>query len=404
MEQRHFFTAARIAASALACSCALAGVALVTPHGIAQAATTAVRTSAVSASPIPNPRLASSFAEQTVDAVPTPDGNGFWMVDTDGGVSTEGDAVSYGDISGLYTLDDPAAQLNAPIVGMAATRGGGGYWIVGADGGVFSFGDAQFYGSTGDPHLNAPIVQIVSTPDSRGYWLVASDGGVFSFGDASFYGSTGNLHLNATIVGMASAPNGDGYWLVGSDGGVFSFGDAPFYGSTGGLKLDAPIVNITATNDGAGYWMVGDDGGVFTFGDAHFAGSAANYSLYGAVSLVPTGDDGGYWIVGDETFLPLGDATLFPPPGQAPSNGFGDAKAEVLAADNADAADQPGFWIQAALDLEYGEIHDGGDTSGYSAAASALVDLSSLPDTDVSPAQIHEGAADAAIIDSFFGF
>ncbi|MHB8287723.1 MAG: hypothetical protein ACYDEY_00500 [Acidimicrobiales bacterium] len=30
---------------------------------------------------------------------------------------------------------------------MAATSDGKGYWLVGSDGGIFSFGDAKFYGS-----------------------------------------------------------------------------------------------------------------------------------------------------------------------------------------------------------------------------------------------------------------
>ena len=110
-------------------------------------------------------------------------------------------------------------MLNKPIVGMAATPDGGGYWLVASDGGIFSFGDARFYGSTGNLVLNKPIVGMAATPDGGGYWLVASDGGVFTFGDARFYGSTGNLVLNKPIVGMAPTPDGGGYWLVASDGG-----------------------------------------------------------------------------------------------------------------------------------------------------------------------------------------
>ena len=33
-----------------------------------------------------------------------------------------------------------------------------GYWILGSDGGIFTYGDATFYGSTGGTHLNTPIV------------------------------------------------------------------------------------------------------------------------------------------------------------------------------------------------------------------------------------------------------
>lgn len=44
--------------------------------------------------------------------------------------------------------DDPnRVNVNAPIVGIAATPTGKGYWLVGADGGVFPFGDAVLYGT-----------------------------------------------------------------------------------------------------------------------------------------------------------------------------------------------------------------------------------------------------------------
>ena len=97
-------------------------------------------------------------------------------------------------------------HLNKPIVGMAATPDGGGYWLVASDGGVFTYGNASFQGSTGGLHLNKPIVGMAATPDGGGYWLVASDGGVFTYGNASFQGSTGGLHLNAPIVALANDP------------------------------------------------------------------------------------------------------------------------------------------------------------------------------------------------------
>ena len=156
---------------------------------------------------------------------------------------------------------------------MAATPDGQGYWLVASDGGVFSYGDASFYGSTGAIHLNQPIVGMTATPDGKGYWLVASDGGIFTFGDAKFYGSTGAIHLNQPVVGMSATPDGKGYWLVASDGGIFTFGDAAFYGSTGAIHLNKPIVGMAPTPDGLGYWLVASDGGIFTYGDAAFIGT-----------------------------------------------------------------------------------------------------------------------------------
>ena len=92
-----------------------------------------------------------------------------------------------------------------PVVPVG-TPDGAGYWLVASDGGVFSFGDAAFHGSTGAITLNKPIVGLAPTPDGAGYWLVASDGGVFSFGDAAFHGSTGAISLNKPIVGLAPTP------------------------------------------------------------------------------------------------------------------------------------------------------------------------------------------------------
>ncbi len=120
--------------------------------------------------------------------------------------------------------------LNKPVVGMAATPDDHGYWLVASDGGIFSYGDATFYGSTGALVLNKPVVGMAATPDEHGYWFVASDGGLFAFGDATFYGSTGNLQLDRPVVAMqASGPGG--YWLAGGDGAVFAYGDAPYEGS-----------------------------------------------------------------------------------------------------------------------------------------------------------------------------
>ena len=132
------------------------------------------------------------------------------------------------------------------VVGMAATPDGGGYWLAASDGGVFSYGDAGFYGSAGGMPLNKPVVGMAATPDGGGYWLAASDGGVFSYGDAGFHGSAGGMPLNKPVVGMAETPESGGYWLDASDGGVFSYGDAGFYGSTGSLHLNQPVVGMAA--------------------------------------------------------------------------------------------------------------------------------------------------------------
>ena len=206
-----------------------------------------------------------------VGMAPTPDGGGYWMVGSDGGVYASGDAGFYGSTGSLH--------LNKPVVGMASTPDGKGYWFVASDGGIFAYGDAQFYGSTGSIHLNKPIVGMAATPDGHGYWLVASDGGIFAYGDAQFYGSTGSIHLNQPVVGMAPTPNGGGYWFVASDGGIFAYGNAQFYGSTGSIHLNEPIVGMTPTPNGGGYWFVASDGGIFNYGNAGFDGSLGGLGI-----------------------------------------------------------------------------------------------------------------------------
>jgi ribosomal protein L24E len=235
----------------------------------------------------------------------SPADTGYWLVASDGGVFSEGQAHFYGSTGNI--------KLNQPIIGSAPTADGRGYWLVASDGGVFAFGDAQFYGSTGAKKLNRPIVAMAATPDGGGYWLVASDGGVFTFGDAKFYGSTGSTKLNEPIVGIASTPDGRGYWLVASDGGVFAFGDAKYYGSTGAIKLNQPVIGLEPTADGAGYWLVASDGGVFTFGDAQFFGSTGLTKLNKPiVNLAPTADNAGYWLVAsDGGIFSFGDAQFF---------------------------------------------------------------------------------------------
>ena len=219
----------------------------------------------------------------------TPSGNGYWLVASDGGIFSFGDARFYGSTG--------AIALNRPIVAMAATRSGNGYWLVASDGGIFSFGDARFYGSTGAMSLTSPVTGMAATRSGNGYWLVASDGGIFSFGDARFYGSTGAMSLTSPVTGMAATRSGNGYWLVASDGGIFSFGNARFYGSTGAIALDRPIVAMATTPDGNGYWLIASDGGIFAFGGARFYGSAAGQPAIGTITSMAASPSGGYWMV-----------------------------------------------------------------------------------------------------------
>ena len=152
----------------------------------------------------------------------------------------------------------PAIALNGPILDSIPTPSGQGYYMVGSDGGIFAFGDARFVGSMGGQPLNAPVQSLVPDPDGSGYWLVASDGGVFAF-DAPFRGSMGGVKLNAPVTGMV--PFGNGYLMVATDGGAFNFSDQPFSGSLAGTGADpadrrrrhqAPLTPAASGSPGSG--------------------------------------------------------------------------------------------------------------------------------------------------------
>ena len=115
-------------------------------------------------------------------------------------------------------------QVNQPVVGIAATPDGKGYWLAASDGGVFTYGDAGFYGSAVGENQFA-YTGMAAASGGRGYWLVSATGQVAAFGDAQNFGSApNNLELGSYVDGIAASPDSGGYWLVGTDGGVFAFG------------------------------------------------------------------------------------------------------------------------------------------------------------------------------------
>ena len=189
---------------------------------------------------------------------------------------------------------NPGRMLNAAFTNIAATPSGRGYWVVASDGGVFSYGDARFYGSMGAVRLRLPVVDMAPTATGRGYWLVALDGGVFAFGDARFHDSLGGRRLAAPIIAIASTPTGKGYWMVGADGGVFSFGDARYRGSAATTSRRSPVIAMAPTASGRGYYLLAADGRVFAYGDARYRGGAVD-PLHPA-SGIAVANNGGYWV------------------------------------------------------------------------------------------------------------
>lgn len=219
---------------------------------------------------------------------PDPQGDGYWLEGSDGGIFTYGNNQFYGSLGGEFALSTPA-------VGLARTASGRGYWLAVSTGNVFAFGDAD--GSIWGPFTPAgSIIAIERAGSNEGYWLVSDIGAVYAFGNAAFHGG----QPGPTIVAAASTPSGGGYWLVAGDGSVYAYGNAVYYGGANGFTLNQPITAIAATASGNGYYLAGKDGGVFAFGDAVFAGSAVDITLNDPISDIAVSPTGGYWLVGED--------------------------------------------------------------------------------------------------------
>ena len=105
----------------------------------------------------------------------SPQGGG-WETSEGGSVTSFGGAISYGSLT---------RQPNMPIVGMAATPDGRGYWLVASDGGIFTAGDAGFYGSGASKGIGDRIIGMAPSADGLGYFLISQDGMSYPFGDTS---------------------------------------------------------------------------------------------------------------------------------------------------------------------------------------------------------------------------
>ena len=282
----------RVLAAALAVSAAVTGLGIAVAPAASALASTGVQAYGAAAS-FGAPGLIN---DPLISMASTPDGDGYWLLASDGGVFCFGSAQFYGSMGGQ--------RLNEPIVDITPTPDGGGYWLAASDGGVFSFGDAQFYGSMGGIPLNAPVVAIVSTADGHGYWLVAADGGVFSFGDALFFGS---VPAGAgRMVDILSTPSSDGYWLIDDRGNVFPYGSAASFGSivADNIPIYGRVVGAIATKSGTGYSLLTTDGGIYTFGDARFYGNAPPPLGQIDVAIGRAADGAGYWLASTTGLAP----------------------------------------------------------------------------------------------------
>ena len=213
-------------------------------------------------------------------------------------------------------------RLNKPIVGMAASPDGKGYWLVASDGGIFDYGDAAYAGSTGGTPLREPIVGMAlsrtSGPASKLVFSTqpggASGGNAFSTQPA------------VTVEDAAGDP-------VTTDDSIVTIGLAPGSPTSGGPGLLSSCISTgeksgvftfagcTIDQAGVGYKLIAADGQLADATSAPFSvdmgpatrlsflkepGSAIGGSAFGAQPQVAIEDAGGNTVTSDTHPITLG--------------------------------------------------------------------------------------------------
>lgn len=148
-----------------------------------------------------------------VSAAATPDGKGMWIALSDKNyVIPVGSAVSYGDAS------NDTKQLHAIV----PTPSGKGYYLLMTDGGVYTKGDAKFFGSTGgklDSSQYAVGLALHKNADGQvdGYWMAMSNGQI------NYYNGTNpasSIRIgidqleDGSVAGIAALPDSSGFAIV----------------------------------------------------------------------------------------------------------------------------------------------------------------------------------------------
>lgn len=228
---------------------------------------------------------------------------GYWTVDGDGAVRNFGAAPTLASIT----------MPNGFVFAIDAAQPGGstGLWILRTDGGVMSVGDAPWAAGTWGRSSSVAVGLGVHTgPDGNadGGWVLYQNGDVREFGAAPALGDAGTRAARAADI--AITPTGQGAWVIYEDGSLAVRGDAPFLGDVPGR----PSAAIVATPNG-GYWLVHSDGGISPSpGSDYFGNLAGQLGRFTAVDASFTPDGAGAVVAA--IFIP-------PPPPAIPDGGFG---------------------------------------------------------------------------------
>ena len=256
-----------------------------------------------------NPSGAGGAGDTTLAAyLYTAPTGGYAILTGAGAIYTFGDALYYGNLlDGGHAGQAGFPSYPGPAVGLAATPDGGGYNILNSGGGIYTFGNGHYYGNlidgghpglTGFPAYPGPAVALSYTPTGGGYSILNAGGGIYSFGDALYYGNlidgghpgqTGFPQYPGPAVSLAWTPSGLGYSILTSSGAIYSFGDAQYFGNLLDHGYPGVAVSLNMTKSGSGYSILTSSGALYTFGDANYLGNLLDRGYPGpAVAISDT--------------------------------------------------------------------------------------------------------------------
>jgi hypothetical protein len=244
---------------------------------------------------------------------------GYWEVRGNGHVYAFGDART-------YPSNAPQTAFDGLVIAMAVHPSGQGYWLVDNKGRVTSHGQAQHFGDLeGAGYTN--VVDIAPSYDGQGYLLLNKQGIVSPYGSASYFGDSSHAGTHPTGAPAVARSiethlGGQGYWVAWSDGFIDAFNVGHFGNADDrtGFTPSEYITTIRRTSTGNGYWVLSGGGHVQAKGDAvHFGnfvapiGSENEWYKHLTWDLLPSSAvDGEYGIVqANGSIEPRGDYHTF---------------------------------------------------------------------------------------------
>ena len=214
-----------------------------------------------------------------------PNAAGYWELRNNGQVFGFGDARRERLNATSPDYANPTYGGSASNVNAIAINGvppdGNGYWVMRSNGRMEAFGDAEWYGDLANENEHAR--DFAPTPTGLGYWILTQDGDVHAFGDAVDLGGVTVTGSNYAQSIESHPTDPDGYWIMKEEGEITAIGSLSTYaiqplmgGGTPsgtapyGIELveHEYFTRIRRTSTGNGYWIVSGSGKVRAFGDA----------------------------------------------------------------------------------------------------------------------------------------